>query len=73
LIRESKNKINYHYLDLTDKEIVASDFYYIIPNDVIVVKPINAKFRNLSLVNWPIFLTAITTLATVYLLFYNTQ
>ena len=71
LIREARNKINYHYIDLTDKNIVSSEFYYIIPNDVIVVKPINAKFRNLSLVNLPIFLTTITTVITIYLLFYR--
>lgn len=69
LIRESQNEIIYHYLDLTDKSIVSSEFYYIIPNDVLVVKPINAKFRNLSMVNWPIFLTTITTAVTLYLLF----
>lgn len=71
LIREAQNKINYYYLDLTDKNIVESDYYYIIPNDVIIVKPIRAKFRNLSLVNIPIFLTTITTAVTLYLLFRN--
>ncbi|MEZ5082530.1 MAG: polysaccharide biosynthesis/export family protein [Bacteroidales bacterium] len=71
LIREAQNKINYYYLDLTDKNIVSSEYYYIIPNDVIIVKPINAKFRNLSMVNWPIFLTTITTAVTLYLLFRN--
>ena len=71
LIRESKNKVNYYYLDLTDKNIVASQYYYIIPNDVIIVKPINAKFRNLSLISWPVFLTTITTAATLYLIFRN--
>jgi polysaccharide export outer membrane protein len=69
LIRESSNKVNYHYLDLTDKDIVSSEFYYIIPNDIIVVKAVNAKYRNLSLVNWPIFLTTITTAVTLYLIF----
>lgn len=69
LIRESKNKINYYYLDLTDKDIVSSEYYYIIPNDVLIVKPINAKFRNLSMINWPIYLTSITTAVTLYLLF----
>lgn len=69
LIRESKNKINYYYLDMTDKSIVSSEYYYIIPNDVIVVKPVNIKFRNMSMVNWPIYLTTITTAVTLYLLF----
>ncbi|GAB4322973.1 MAG: hypothetical protein Kow00127_15640 [Bacteroidales bacterium] len=69
LIRESGNKIQYHYIDLTDKNIVSSEYYYIIPNDVLIVRPINQKFRNLSLVNWPMFLTTITTFTTLYLLF----
>lgn len=71
LIREANNKIDYYYLDLTDKAIVSSKFYYIIPNDVLIVKPINAKFRNLSLINVPIFLTTITTFVTLYFLFYR--
>ncbi len=71
LVREAQGKINYYYLDLTDKNIVESDYYYVIPNDVIIVKPIRAKFRNLSLVNIPVFLTTITTAATLYLLFRN--
>lgn len=71
LIRESKNKISYYYLDLTNKDIVASDYYYIIPNDIIVVKAVKQKYRNLSPVNWPIFLTTITTAATLYLLFFR--
>ncbi|MCB0805050.1 MAG: polysaccharide biosynthesis/export family protein [Bacteroidales bacterium] len=71
LVREANNKINYHYLDLTDKNIVSSEFYYIIPNDVIIVRPIRQKFRNLSLVNVPVFLTTITTAVTLYLLFRN--
>lgn len=71
LVREAKNKVNYYYLDLTDKDIVESDYYYVIPNDVIIVKPIRAKFRNLSLVNVPLFLTTITTAVTLYLLFNN--
>jgi polysaccharide export outer membrane protein len=69
LIRESQNQINYHYLDLSDKEVVASEYYYIIPNDVIIVRPIKLKFRNLSMLNWPIYLTTITTAVTLYLLF----
>lgn len=69
LIRESDNRLTYHYLDLTNKDIVSSKYYYLIPNDVIIVKPIRQKFRNLSLVNVPVFLTTVTTFATLYLLF----
>jgi polysaccharide export outer membrane protein len=71
LVREANNKINHYFLDLTSKDVVESPQYYIIPNDVIIVKPIRAKFRNLSLVNIPVFLTTITTAVSLYLIFYN--
>lgn len=71
LIRELKNSITYHYIDLTDKNIVSSDYYYIIPNDVIIVKPVNAKFRNLSLANVPLILSTISTIASLTLLVYT--
>lgn len=69
LIRESQDEIQYFYLDLTDRNVVASPDYYIIPNDVIIVNPIRQKFRNLSVVNWPVYLTTITTAITLFLLF----
>jgi polysaccharide biosynthesis/export protein len=71
LIREIKNKIYYHYIDLTKKDIVSSEFYYIIPNDVIVVKPINAKFRNLSLVNMTLILSTMSTLVSLFVIIYT--
>jgi polysaccharide biosynthesis/export protein len=69
LVREANNKINYHYLDLTNKNIVASDYYYIIPNDVIIVRPVKQKYRNMALANLPLFLATITTITTLYLVF----
>ena len=71
LIREKGNKINYHYLDLTKKDIVSSDYYFIIPNDIIVIKPVKARFRTLNILNWSLVLSTITTAITLYLLFYK--
>jgi polysaccharide export outer membrane protein len=71
LIREKNNKINYHYLDLTKKDIVSSDYYFVIPNDIIVIKPVKARFRTLNILNWSLVLSTITTAITLYLLFYR--
>ncbi|MCD4683269.1 MAG: polysaccharide biosynthesis/export family protein [Bacteroidales bacterium] len=71
LVREAKNKLNYYYLDLTDKDIVSSEYYYIIPNDAIIVKPINQKYRNLRMTNLPLFLSSITTIVTVMTLYFT--
>ncbi len=71
LIRETKNKISYNYIDLTNKDIVSSEFYYIIPNDVIIVKPINAKFTNLSLTNATLILSTMSTLVSLFVIIYT--
>ena len=34
---------SYYAIDITDKNIINSDFYYIYPNDVIYVRPMRAK------------------------------
>lgn len=47
LIREKDNNVRYHYLDLTRKNIAESDFYYLLPNDIIIINPVNAKYREL--------------------------
>jgi polysaccharide biosynthesis/export protein len=48
LVREKDDNINYYYLNLTDKSIVASDFYYLLPNDILIVDPVKAKYRMLQ-------------------------
>jgi polysaccharide biosynthesis/export protein len=47
LVREKDNNIRYYNLDLTKRDIAQSDFYYLLPNDVIIVNPVNAKYREL--------------------------
>jgi polysaccharide export outer membrane protein len=48
LVREIDNNIKYHTLDLTKKNIASSEFYYLLPNDILIINPINAKYRDLK-------------------------
>jgi len=43
LIRHTKSGSTVHYLDLTDKKILESEFYHIQPGDVIYVKSLKSK------------------------------
>ena len=43
LVRESGETIKTIHLDVTDPEIVSSDYYFLLPNDVIIVEPTRAK------------------------------
>jgi polysaccharide export outer membrane protein len=56
LVRERDNVIKYYYLDLTKKNIASSEYYYLLPNDVVIINPIKAKYRNLR--DYPLALTA---------------
>lgn len=48
LIRELDDNIYYYDLDLTSKNIAESEYYYMLPNDILIVNPVDAKFRNLQ-------------------------
>lgn len=69
LIREYNNMVKYHNLDLTDKNIVESKFYYLQPGDVVIVEPIKTKFRNLRTFTYSTFLATTTTLITILYFF----
>ena len=47
--------------DLTDRNIIDTEFYYIQPNDVIYVKPIKGKFFGMATFPFTLIFTGITT------------
>ncbi len=72
IIRETNNKREFAYLNITKPEIMASPYYYVQQNDIIIVEPTKKKSvandivtaRNISLA-----LAFISTFAVVYALF----
>jgi polysaccharide biosynthesis/export protein len=67
LIRNEGNKIMHYRLNLSDSKIVNKDFYYILPNDVIVVEPLKAKSYSYSNITYTTILSSVTTLIAVLL------
>ena len=62
LIRKTKEGSRVHYLDLTSKTILASDFYYLQPNDIIYVASLGYKRWGLgSTFPWAVVLSSLTT------------
>jgi polysaccharide export outer membrane protein len=43
VIRQNKSGSSVHYVDLTSKDILGSDFYYLKPNDIIYIQPVKGK------------------------------
>lgn len=67
LIRQEGDKIMHHKLDLSDSKIASNDYYYILPNDVIVVEPLKSVSTSYGNNTISILLSSITTLITVLL------
>ncbi len=65
LIREHDNEFRYSYLNLTDKKIVESEYFYLEPGDVVIVEAVNLKNNNLRPFSYSSFLATITTIVTV--------
>lgn len=66
LTRNEDGKNTRIYIDLTRSDILASTYYYIRPNDIVYVKPLNRKFWNLRQFPYSVILSTITTALLIY-------
>lgn len=53
-------------LDLTRSDILATNYYYIRPNDIVYVKPLRRKFWGLRQFPYTVLLSSITTALLIY-------
>ena len=61
VIRKSQEGSIVKTFDITDINIIDTEFYYIQPNDVLYVKPMKRKFFAIETFPWTLILTGITT------------
>jgi len=73
VIRQTPTGSIIEELDLTDKNLVDSEFYYVMPNDIIYAKPIKGSLfrRNQPTVN--LISATLSTVITLFLLVQNFQ
>lgn len=65
VIRPGVKGTQTHRLDLTDKGILLSDGFFLLPNDIVYVEPVKSRnFRN-NIPVWSLFLSTITTFVLV--------
>lgn len=66
VIRTQENSTQTMRLDLTDKNILTSEGYYLLPNDVVYVEPVKSRnFRN-NITTYSLILGAISTVILVW-------
>ena len=68
ILRHSNNTVTVHILDLTNENLLSSDFYFLQPNDVIYIEPLTVKSWGLGETGWQTFQTLLTTLSSTFLI-----
>ena len=71
IIRQTPTGTVVKEFDLTDRNIIDTEFYYILPNDVIYAKPMKGKFLGFSQFPYTLILTTITTTVSLFFLIQN--
>jgi polysaccharide export outer membrane protein len=65
LMRHEGEKIMHYKLNLSDSKIASKDYYYILPNDVIVVEPLRTISTSYSNITYTTILQSVTTLISI--------
>jgi len=61
LVREENGVIHRHYFDLTDEKLLESDYYYVLPNDVIYIEPLKRRKWGFETFPWGIAMGLVST------------
>lgn len=67
LTRQVGEKIIHYRLNLSDSKIASKEYYYILPNDVLIVEPLKTISTSYQNITYTTILTSITTLIAVLL------
>jgi polysaccharide export outer membrane protein len=67
VIRNVDDKIIHYKLNLSDSKIASRDYYYILPNDVVVVEPLKDISTSYSNITYTTILSTVTTAIAVLL------
>jgi polysaccharide biosynthesis/export protein len=69
IIRETADELKVSYLDLTKQELLYSDNYYLLPNDIIIVEPMKVKAIRSSQI--PIYSLVLSTFSISFLILWR--
>lgn len=71
VVRHTNEGIYTFKIDLTDKNLLASEGYYLAPNDIVYIPPVRTAVFRVQISDYATFLTAVTSTLTAVLLVLN--
>jgi polysaccharide export outer membrane protein len=73
VIRQTDRGVQAVYVDMSSSSALSSEYYYLLPNDVIYVPTLRARAGRLNLDLFSILLSTLSTAALIYTVIQNTQ
>ena len=73
LMRQSDRGVQAIYVDLSNTQVLSSEYYYLLPNDVVYVPVLKARASRLNVEMFVVFLSALSTAAVVFSIIQNNQ
>jgi len=71
VVRQTINGTKTFRIDLTERELLSSDKFYMLPNDIVIVEPLKNKSFQLGVRDYSLVLTTVTSTITMVLLVIN--
>jgi len=71
VVRKTQNGTKTFHMDLTKRNLLLSDKFYMLPNDLVIVEPLRNKTFRMSVMDYTMVLTTITSTITMVLLIMN--
>jgi len=63
VLRPAKEGTNTYHIDLQDKNLLQSEGYFLLPNDIVIVEPLKSKPTQINIPTYTLLIT--TTLSTI--------
>ncbi len=71
VVRKEKDKRIVYQLDLSKRELLTSQKFYLYPDDIVIVEPIKAKIAQMNIRDYLFFLSALSSALTTSVLIIN--
>ncbi len=71
VVRQTKKGTKTFRVDLTERKLLTSDKFYMLPNDIVIVEPLKSKSFQLGIRDYSLLLTTATSTITMVLLVIN--
>lgn len=68
IVRHFQNEAQVHFLDLTKEDIISSEYYYLQPNDIVYIEPLEVKTWGIGQEGFPSLVSVLTAVSSTLLI-----